>query len=42
MKLFFSKYNNEKLLITLFNINEYPTKKYELKYDLEEFQKFIF
>ena len=39
MDLFIKNYNNEELSITLFNNNENPSKKYELKCDLEEFQK---
>ena len=39
MELFLRNYNNEELSITLFNNNEFPTKKYELKCNLEEFQK---
>ena len=39
MELLLKNYNNEELSITLFNINEYKTKKYELKCNLEEFQK---
>ena len=39
MELLLRNYNNEELSITLFNNNEFPTKKYELKCNLEEFQK---
>ena len=39
MDLFIKNYNNEELSITLFNNNENPSKKYELKCNLEEFQK---
>ena len=39
MELFLRNYNNEELSITLFNANEFPSKKYEIKYNLEEFQK---
>ena len=39
MELFIRNYNNEKLSITIFNNNEYKIKKYELKCNLEEFQK---
>ena len=39
MELLLRNYNNEELSITLFNNNEYPSKKYELKCNLEEFQK---
>ena len=39
MELFLRNYNNEELSITLFNTNEFPSKKYEIKYNLEEFQK---
>ena len=34
MDLFIKNYNNEELSITLFNNNENPSKKYELKCDL--------
>ena len=37
--LLLRNYNNEKLSITLNTINEYQSKKYELKCNLEEFQK---
>ncbi len=37
--MYLRNYNNEELSISLFNNNEAPTKKYELKYNLEEFQK---
>ena len=36
MKLFLRNYNNEKLSISLFYINECKIKKYELKCNLEE------
>ena len=39
MELFIRNFNNEELSITLFNNNETVLKKYELKCDLEEFQK---
>ena len=39
MELFLKNYNNEELSITLLNNNEFPIKKYELKCNLEEFQK---
>ncbi len=39
MELFLRNFDNEELSITLFNNNEYPSKKFELKYNLEEFQK---
>ena len=39
MKLILRNYNNEELSITLFTINQSPSKKYELKCNLEEFQK---
>ena len=39
MELFLRNYNNEELSITLFTINQSPSKKYELKCNLEEFQK---
>ena len=39
MELILRNYNNEELTITIFNNNESPTKKYELKCNLEEFQK---
>ena len=39
MELILRNYNNEELSITLFNNNEYKSKKYELKCNLEEFQK---
>ena len=39
MDLFLRNYNNEELSITLFKNNEYELKKYELKCNLEEFQK---
>ena len=39
MELTLINYNNEELSITLFNNNETELKKYELKYNLEEFQK---
>ena len=37
MDLFLRNINNEELSITLFT--NYPSKKYELKCNLEEFQK---
>ena len=37
--MYLRNYNNEELSISLFNNNEAPSKKYELKYNLEEFQK---
>ena len=39
MELFLRNYNNEELSITIFNNNEEVLKKYELKYNLEEFKK---
>ena len=39
MDLFIRNYNNEELSITLFNSNKFTLKKYELKCNLEEFQK---
>ena len=39
MELFLRNYNNEELSITLINNNETEIKKYELKCNLEEFQK---
>ena len=39
MELLLKNYNNKELSITLFNNNKYPSKKYELKCNLEEFQK---
>ena len=39
MELVLRNYNNEELSITLFNYNEEIFKKYELKCNLEEFQK---
>ena len=39
MELLLRNYNNEELSITLFNNNETEFKKYELKCNLEEFQK---
>ena len=39
MELILKNYNNEELSITLFNNNETELKKYELKCNLEEFQK---
>ncbi len=42
MVLFLRNYNNEELSITIFNNKEFSLKKYELKYNLEEFQKIRF
>ena len=39
MELILRNYNNEELSITIFNNNETELKKYELKCNLEEFQK---
>ena len=39
LDLFLRNYNNEELSITLFNSNKLFLNKYELKYNLEEFQK---
>ena len=39
MELYLRNYNNEELSITIFNNNETELKKYELKCNLEEFQK---
>jgi len=36
------KNNNEKLSITLTTVNQFPSKKYELEYDIKEFQKHRF
>ena len=39
MELYLRNYNNDELSFTLFNNNETPIKKYELKCNLEELQK---
>ena len=39
IELILRNYNNEELSITIFNNNETEYKKYELKCNLEEFQK---
>ena len=39
MELLLRNYNNEELSITLFSNDEFKSKKYELKCNLEEFQK---
>ena len=39
MELILRNFNNEELSITLFNNNEEELRKYELKCNLEEFQK---
>ena len=39
MELLLRNYNNEELSFTIFNNNETEFKKYELKCNLEEFQK---
>ena len=39
MELLLRNYNNEELSITLFNNKEEELRKYELKCNLEEFQK---
>ena len=39
MELYLRNYNNEELSISLFTINQIPSKKFELKCNLEEFQK---
>ena len=39
MEFYLRNINNEELSITLYNINQIPTKKYELKCNLNEFQK---
>ena len=39
MELLLRNYNNEELSITLFSSDEFKSKKYELKCNLEEFQK---
>ena len=39
MELLLRNYNNEELSIILFNNDEFKSKKYELKCDLEELQK---
>ena len=41
MELLLRNYNNEELSITLFSSDEFKSKKYELKYNLDEFQKKI-
>ena len=42
MELILRNYNNKELSITLFTMNDTPSKKYELKYNFEEFQKIRF
>ena len=39
MELYLKNINNEELSIIIFNINQIPSKKYELKCNLNEFQK---
>ena len=39
MELFLRIYNNEEFVITIYSKNEYPSKKYELRCNLEEIQK---
>ena len=39
MELYLRNINNEEFSITFYSINKTPTKKYELKWNLEEFQK---
>ena len=39
MELYLRNINNEELLINLYTINQFPTTKYELKCNLNEFQK---
>ena len=39
MDLYLRIYNNEEFAISIYSKNEYPTKKFELKCDLEEIQK---
>ena len=39
MELYLRNINNEELSITFYTINQLPSKKYELKCNLEEFQK---
>ncbi len=39
MDLYLRIFNNEEFAISIYSKNEYPTKKFELKCDLEEIQK---
>ena len=39
MDLFLRIYNNDELAISIYTKNEFPTRKFELKYNLEEIQK---
>ena len=39
MKLILSIYNNDEFAITIYNNNVYPSKKYELKCNLNQIQK---
>ena len=39
MDLFLRIYNDDEFAISIYTKKEYPTKKYELKFDLEEIQK---
>ena len=39
MDLFLRIYNDDEFAISIYTKNEFPTKKYELKFDLEEIQK---
>ena len=39
LELYLRNINNEELLIIFYTINKKPSKKYELKCNLEEFQK---
>ena len=39
MDLYLKNYNNEEIIISIYTKNEYPTRKFELKCDLEEIQK---
>ena len=39
MDLYLRIYNNEEFAISIYTKNEYPTRKFELKCDLEEIQK---
>ena len=39
MDLFLRIYNNDEFAISIYRKNEFPARKYELKFDLEEIQK---
>jgi len=39
MELFLRIYNNEEFVITIYSKNEYPSRKFELRCNLEEIQK---